>query len=140
MKNKDNDLIDVPNDQDKVQPLEISIKPKELEVQFNNILAEAADFELVLPSGVLVPALVPDSPGEIPGAEPEPVYGPKARGNIQGNIIPGFNKDHQHFLFYRLGNIKRANAHSDFAPASGGSGISPMRYSTPGYSRNGRGR
>ena len=108
MKNKGNDLTDVPKNQNKVQPLEISIKPKELEVQFNNILAEAADFEAVLPSGVLVPALVPDSPGEIPGAEPEPVYGPKVRGNIQGNIIPGFNKDHQHFLFYGLGNIKRA--------------------------------
>ena len=82
MKSKDSDPIDVPKNQDKVHTLEISIKPKELEVQFNNILAEAADFELVLPSGVLVPALVPDSPGEIPGAEPEPVYGPKARGNI----------------------------------------------------------
>jgi Dyp-type peroxidase family len=108
MKKKDKGPIDLPKDQDVVKPLEISIKPKEIENTFNNVLAQAADFDFVIPKGVLVPALVPDSPGEVPGVEPEPVYGPKARGNVQGNIIPGFNKDHQHFLFYRIRNVKRA--------------------------------
>ena len=31
-----------------------------------------------------------------------------ARRNIQGNIVPGFNKDHQHFLFYRITDVLRA--------------------------------
>jgi Dyp-type peroxidase family len=39
---------------------------------------------------------------------PEPDYGPTERRNIQGNIIPGFNKDHQHFLFYRITDVPRA--------------------------------
>jgi hypothetical protein len=108
MNYKDKGLTGEPKGQEKVQPLEITIKPKELEFQFNNILTEAVDFEPVLPKGVSVPALVPDFAGDVPGVEPEPVYGSKVRGNIQGNIIPGFNKDHQHFLFYRLGNIKQA--------------------------------
>ena len=32
----------------------------------------------------------------------EDVYEASVRRNIQGNIVPGFNKDHQHFLFYRI--------------------------------------
>lgn len=108
MKKKDKDALDVPEGQKVVQPLEISIKAREVENQFTNILAQGAEAELVLPKGVLVPALVPDFPGDVPGVEPEPVYGPKIRDNVQGNIIPGFNKDHQHFLFFRLRNIKKA--------------------------------
>lgn len=38
-----------------------------------------------------------------PLGEPEPVFDQAARADIQGNIIPGFRKDHQHFLFYKLG-------------------------------------
>ena len=34
----------------------------------------------------------------------------KSRANIQGNTIPGFCKDHQQFLFLRLGNIRGAKA------------------------------
>jgi Dyp-type peroxidase family len=41
-------------------------------------------------------------------AEPEPVFQEAIRKNIQGNILPGFNKDYQHFLFYRIGNKKPA--------------------------------
>ncbi|MCX5042532.1 hypothetical protein OG921_05030 [Aldersonia sp. NBC_00410] len=33
---------------------------------------------------------------------PEPVYDAVAAANIQGNIIPGFTKDHQYFLFLRF--------------------------------------
>ena len=49
-----------------------------------------------------------DPGAELPDAEPEPVYDAKRRATIQGNIIPGFNKDHQHFLFLRLSDTKQA--------------------------------
>lgn len=41
-------------------------------------------------------------------AEDEPVFDEAIRKDIQGNIIPGFNKDYQHFLFYRIGGHKAA--------------------------------
>jgi Dyp-type peroxidase family len=37
------------------------------------------------------------------GIDPEPVFDEPARDQIQGNIIPGFRKDHQQFLFFKLG-------------------------------------
>lgn len=40
----------------------------------------------------------------------EPHFDEKIRKRIQGNIIPGFNKDYQRFLFYRLGGRKAAKA------------------------------
>jgi Dyp-type peroxidase family len=40
----------------------------------------------------------------------EDVYPEATRRNIQGNIIPGFNKDHQHFFFYRITDVSRAKA------------------------------
>ncbi|MDQ4025872.1 MAG: Dyp-type peroxidase [Actinomycetota bacterium] len=43
-------------------------------------------------------------------AEPEPVYPAKVRDDIQGNVIPGFNKDHQHFLFLRFRAVKGTKA------------------------------
>jgi Dyp-type peroxidase family len=78
-----------------------------LDLSFAKIAGAVAATEAVLPKDVHVSALG-DSGGEIPGAEPEPVYEAAERGNIQGNIIPGFNKDHQHFLFFRLGRTKPA--------------------------------
>lgn len=60
------------------------------------------------PGGVLVPALGGDPGAEVPGAEAEPVYGTKARATIQGNVIPGFNKDRQHFLFFKFGPVAAA--------------------------------
>lgn len=38
----------------------------------------------------------------------EPVFAENERKNIQGNIIPGFNKDYQYFLFYRIKTVKKA--------------------------------
>ncbi|MGQ0772913.1 MAG: Dyp-type peroxidase [Pseudonocardiales bacterium] len=38
----------------------------------------------------------------------EPVYDEAARCDIQGNIVPGFNKDHQHFLFLRICDREQA--------------------------------
>jgi Dyp-type peroxidase family len=69
---------------------------------------ELGRLEVKLPKGVGLSALGAAVEAEVPGLEPEPVYGPKQRGNIQGNIIPGFNKDHQHYLFFRLGKTERA--------------------------------
>ncbi len=92
-----------------VEELEITIKQKELETQFHEVLEDLPKVEIALPKDVLIPILGSHFGDDVPGAEPEPVYDPKARANIQGNTIPGFNKDHQHFLFFRLGrDLKRA--------------------------------
>jgi Dyp-type peroxidase family len=40
----------------------------------------------------------------------EPVYDAEAAADIQGNVIPGFNKDHQHFAFVRFGDVDLARA------------------------------
>jgi hypothetical protein len=48
------------------------------------------------------PAEPGDGQAEEPAGRIEPVYEEAARRDIQGNIIPGFNKDHQHFLFLRI--------------------------------------
>ena len=45
---------------------------------------------------------------DVPGSPAEPVYDADVRDDIQGNIIPGFNKDHQHFLFFRIEKVKTA--------------------------------
>lgn len=62
-----------------------------------------------LPKGitlsVLGDALETDGPGPT-----EPVFTAKQRGAIQGNSVPGFNKDHQHFLFLRFGPVAKAKA------------------------------
>lgn len=64
----------------------------------------------VLPKGIKIPSTGGDLGVELPGLPAEPVFGPKARDDIQGNVVPGFNKDHQHFLFLRLGAVKPAKA------------------------------
>jgi Dyp-type peroxidase family len=38
----------------------------------------------------------------------EPVYDQAARRDVQGNIVPGFNKDHQHFLFLSIADREAA--------------------------------
>ena len=91
-----------------IEVLEIPLEPKGLGAELGEVLDGLGKLEPRLPKGVLVSALGGDPGAELPGAEPEPVYGAKARANIQGNTIPGFNKDHQHFLFFRLGNLRRA--------------------------------
>lgn len=65
-----------------------------------------------------VSEVAPAAPGEPADTETpadavddgEPHFDEKLRKRIQGNIIPGFNKDYQHFLFYRLGGLKAAKA------------------------------
>ena len=55
-----------------------------------------------------LPVLTPLVGMDVPGSPPEPVFDSAAQDNIQGNIIPGFNKDHQHFLFLRIRKPKDA--------------------------------
>jgi hypothetical protein len=57
---------------------------------------------------IKLPVLSPVVGMDVPGVEPEPVYDAKARDDIQGNIVPGFNKPHQHFMFLRIGKVPRA--------------------------------
>jgi len=40
----------------------------------------------------------------------EPVYGRAAGNDIQGAVVPGFNKDHQQLVFLRLGEVEGARA------------------------------
>ena len=42
------------------------------------------------------------------GEKAEPVYPRAVRDDIQGNIVPGFNKDHQHFLFLAIDDVRKA--------------------------------
>src|ERR1043165_591579 len=56
---------------------------------------------------IRIPILTPTVEEDVPGSDPEPVYSPAEQDDIQGNIIPGFNKDHQHFLFYSIGDAKK---------------------------------
>jgi Dyp-type peroxidase family len=76
--------------------------------RFGDLMEEIGKLEPEVPEGISISALGGDPAAELPGAEPEPVYDVKRRANIQGNIIPGFNKDHQHFLFFELGDLERA--------------------------------
>jgi Dyp-type peroxidase family len=40
----------------------------------------------------------------------EPVYGRAAGNEIQGAVVPGFNKDHQQLVFLQIGDVDRARA------------------------------
>lgn len=68
-------------------------------------LASATDVPL---KGVKLPSTGGGVGVEMADAQTEPVYRPEARDDIQGNIVPGFNKDHQHFLFFRIRSARGA--------------------------------
>jgi Dyp-type peroxidase family len=78
------------------------------------VLERIAAAEPELLAGVDVGNLgdVPAEPGggraEEPAGQIDPVYDQAARRDIQANIVPGFNKDHQHFLFLRIGDRKQS--------------------------------
>lgn len=57
-------------------------------------------------SGINLNAASSDLNKDVQGGPPEPVYTEKEQYNIQGNIIPGFNKSHQQFLFYKFTKSK----------------------------------
>ena len=58
--------------------------------------------------GIHLPVLTPLVGVDVPGSPAEPVFDSAAQDDIQGNIIPGFNKDHQHFLFLKICKVKEA--------------------------------
>ena len=70
-------------------------------------MAEFAFAPALSLKGIDVPVLTPLVGEDVPGSPPEPVFDSATQKDIQGNIIPGFNKDHQHFLFFRIRNGKR---------------------------------
>ena len=86
-------------------------------------LAALAETKTALLSGIELPAgdaaaRLGLSAADAPAAEAlaaegvaatkEPVYDAEAAADIQGNIVPGFNKDHQQFLFLRFGHVDDA--------------------------------
>ena len=79
-----------------------SFKLNELKDAISNIEI----FENPVLKGIKTDILVSPLAKDVPGSPPEPVYDPKEQDDIQGNIIPGFNKDHQHYLFYKIKEVK----------------------------------
>jgi len=85
-----------------------------IEPAVQKVLEHIAAAEPELLTGVDVGNLggEPVEPGGGPAEEPdgriEPIYDEAARCDIQGNIVPGFNKDHQHFLFLRICDREQA--------------------------------
>ena len=73
------------------------------------LLLELGATEPVLPRGVLVPSMAGEAIGA-PGEPAEPIYERAFRDDVQGNVIPGFNKDHQHFLFLTITDARRARS------------------------------
>ena len=107
----------------------MSRKPTRIRKEAQATLDAIAGYKPMLPRSVALPApdaeVVSRSPRRVraavsppPIAEPvqpavledplEDEYDETARRNIQGNIVPGFNKDHQHFLFYRIAEVIQA--------------------------------
>jgi Dyp-type peroxidase family len=78
----------------KIKKISPAVVAKQI-ANFNFIAAELKNIK--------IPVLTPLVAEDVPGSPAEPIYSPKEQDDIQGNIIPGFNKDHQHFLFYRIG-------------------------------------
>lgn len=70
-------------------------------------LEQVAAARTVLPKDVIVPSTGGELGTEIGAAATEPIYDVTTRDNIQGNVIPGFNKDYQHFLFFRIRDVAR---------------------------------
>ncbi|MDP8908737.1 MAG: Dyp-type peroxidase, partial [Chloroflexota bacterium] len=70
------------------------------------VLAALGKVERVLPRNVRVPALGGSPTPAAPAGEPdEPIYDGSFREDVQGNTLPGFNKDHQQFLFLRIEDV-----------------------------------
>ena len=82
--------------------LPASNKPQELEEAIHGL----ATLEEPVAKDINISVLASPLGQDVPGSPAEPVYDPAAQGDIQGNIIPGFNKNHQHFLFYSIDKRK----------------------------------
>ena len=90
-------------DMDNVEEIDVTecaaLEIGELAATINEVI----DLEKPSVTGIKTGVLVSPQGQDVPGSPAEPVYDPQAQDDIQGNIIPGFNKDHQHFLFYGCG-------------------------------------
>jgi Dyp-type peroxidase family len=78
-------------------------------------LAALADTRVTLLSGVELPSptgvgamRAAARPPGAPAPAAEPVFGEGALSDVQGNVVPGFLKDHQSFLFLAFGDADRA--------------------------------
>lgn len=92
----------------KVDPSEIDLTEKPAsESAAATLVANIEIPSLVELTQIDVGILTPTTPTDVPGSPPEPVYPTGKQDDIQGNIIPGFNKDHQQFLFYRICSVPR---------------------------------
>lgn len=96
--------------------IDLTLKETGLAAPFSKMLTDLGKQELRTPGPVLIPILA-GAPAPVAGArlaraaeEDEPIFGPEERANIQGNTIPGFNKDHQHFLFFRIGSVAKCKS------------------------------
>ena len=91
--------------------IEISLGTKALQAPVARMLADLGTRESVAPGSILTPILggQPILGGAVAEVadDNDKVYGPQERANIQGNTIPGFKKDHQHFLFFRIGPVAK---------------------------------
>jgi Dyp-type peroxidase family len=76
-------------------------------LELNELLINIGQPDLGTIAGIIEPVALDPMAQDVPGSPPEPVYTPKEQGDIQGNIIPGFNKPHQDFLFYRICDRKK---------------------------------
>ena len=56
------------------------------------VIKAATTFERPAPRSMVTNVLTSPRARDIPGALPEHVFEPKEQADIQGNIIPGFNK------------------------------------------------
>ncbi len=52
--------------------------------------------------------LAKDGRADFDYPDDEPVFDPEVLANVQGNILPGFNKPHQHFLFVGITDVANA--------------------------------
>jgi Dyp-type peroxidase family len=70
-----------------------------------------APFEKLIPEhlrGLKIPIGLSPAAEDVPGSPPEPIYDSTVQDDIQGNIIPGFNKPHQHFMFFEIRDVRKA--------------------------------
>lgn len=78
--------------------------------QIGQVMADALDPTRPEPTGITSNVMADPLAVDVPGPMQEPVYDAAAQADIQGNIIPGFNKGRQLFLFYRFADLVRARA------------------------------
>ena len=71
-------------------------------------IQQFVDFKGLETSGIDISEEALPQPKDVKGGPKEPVYGEKDQADIQGNIIPGFNKGRQQFLFFQFGEKKHA--------------------------------